>query len=114
MVASVVLAGDALQRLHVDGVGRANGRLQFGAAGDALGHGSRLRMIGRVDPIVVKTPGIPSRLSRSTPGRGLASNGYHCNGHQSILGVTRIVTADADFDRAPGIIRLDPVDDNEW
>ena len=30
------------------------------------------------------------------------------------LGVTRIVTADADFDKAPGIIRLDPVDDSEW
>lgn len=30
------------------------------------------------------------------------------------LGVTCIVTADADFDRAPGIIRLDPADDSEW
>ena len=29
-------------------------------------------------------------------------------------GVTRIVTADADFDRAPGIIRLDPANDSEW
>ena len=30
------------------------------------------------------------------------------------LGVPRIVTADADFDGAPGIIRLDPADDSEW
>ncbi len=28
--------------------------------------------------------------------------------------VVRIVTADADFDRVPGIIRLDPADDREW
>ena len=30
------------------------------------------------------------------------------------LGVIRIVTADADFDRAPGIIRVDPAYDSEW
>ena len=30
------------------------------------------------------------------------------------LGVIRIVTADADFGRVPGIIRLDPADDREW
>lgn len=30
------------------------------------------------------------------------------------LGVTRIVTAGADFGRVPGIIRLDPADDGEW
>ena len=29
------------------------------------------------------------------------------------LGVIRIVTADADFGRAPGIIRQDPADDRE-
>ena len=29
------------------------------------------------------------------------------------LGVTRIVTADTDFGRIPGIIRLDPADDGE-
>ena len=30
------------------------------------------------------------------------------------LGVIRVVTADADFGRAPGIIRLDPADVGEW
>ena len=30
------------------------------------------------------------------------------------LGVTRIVTADADFGRVPGAVRLDPVDFGEW
>ena len=35
---TVVLAGDAVQALDVDGVGNADGRLQFGAAGNAAGH----------------------------------------------------------------------------
>ena len=30
------------------------------------------------------------------------------------LDVTRIVAAGFDFDRPPGIIRLDPADDSEW
>ena len=29
-------------------------------------------------------------------------------------GVTRIVTADVDFGRVPGVVRLDPVDLGEW
>ena len=30
------------------------------------------------------------------------------------LGVVRVVTADADFGRVPGVIRLDPGDFGEW
>ena len=37
VVAAVVLAGDAVQTLDVDGVGCADGRFQFGAAGNAAG-----------------------------------------------------------------------------
>ena len=46
VMSAVVRASDTLQALHVDGVGRADGRLQFGAAGNALGHGSHLRRSG--------------------------------------------------------------------
>ena len=35
---AVVLAGDPVQALHVDGVWDVDGRLKFGAAGNAAGH----------------------------------------------------------------------------
>ena len=38
VMAAVVLAADPVQALHVDGVGSADGRFQFGAAGNAIGH----------------------------------------------------------------------------
>ena len=45
VVSAVVLAGDAVEGLDVDGVGSANGRFQLGAAGNAVGHGSHLLLI---------------------------------------------------------------------
>ena len=76
-VAAVVPAGDAVEGLDVDGVGRADGRLQFGAAGNAAGHGSHLRMIGGVTGIVVQSPRTP------LPFPGTAArprNGIDCYG----------------------------------
>ena len=103
MLAAVVLADDAVQRLDVDGVGHTHGRLQFGAAGNAVGHGSHLRVMCRVNWIVVKTGRTPLRLSRDAArphnpidcyamdSNALHTNslqcipfnryGYHCNGY---------------------------------
>ena len=64
VVAAVVLAADAIEGLHVDGVRRADGRLQFGAAGNALGHGVHLRVICSFTRIVVKATGAPLRFAR--------------------------------------------------
>ena len=43
VVAAVILSRDAVELLHEDGGGCAYGRLQLGAAGNALGHGAHLR-----------------------------------------------------------------------
>ena len=75
VVAAVVLAGDAVEALHVDGVGSADGWLQFGAAGNTLGHGSYLRVFDGVNRIVVKTGRALCAHPRTAPGRGLLSNG---------------------------------------
>ena len=64
VVAAVVLAGDAVERLDVDGVGHTHGRFQFRAAGNALGYGSHLWVIGGVTRIVVKTTAALSRFAR--------------------------------------------------
>ena len=42
VVPAVVLAADPVQALHVNGVGDTYGRLRFGSAGSALGHGFHL------------------------------------------------------------------------
>ena len=85
-----MIVAAAVEGLDVDGVGRADGRLQLGAAGNALGHGSHLRMMGRVNRIVVKTPGVSSRFARdgAAPWTGaqwyamdsnrMVSNPFHC------------------------------------
>ena len=65
VVAAVVLTGDAIEALHVDGVGNSNGRLQFLSAGNAAGHGSHLQVFRGVNRIVVKTAPTPLRLSRA-------------------------------------------------
>lgn len=81
MVAAVVLAGDAVEALHLDRVGCADGRLQLGAAGRAFRDGSHLRAIGDVNRIVVKTSCTPLRLSREDA-RPWTSN--HWYGMESI------------------------------
>lgn len=69
-------------------------------------------MHGKVSPVTIEdvlAAGLLAKEHRSLSTRDLL--------HLAVmhrLGVTRIVTADADFDRAPGIIRVDPADDSEW
>ena len=65
VVSAVVLAGDAVEGLDVDGMGNANGRFQLGAAGKALGHGSHLLVIWVSCRDCSQNPG----NSRYCPGR---------------------------------------------
>ena len=91
VVAAVIPAGDAVQAPDVDGVGSADGRLQFSAAGNAAGHGFHLRVISGVAGIVVKVspnPFCPFPLTAARPWNGidwyamdsnaLDTNPFHC------------------------------------
>ena len=69
-------------------------------------------MQGRVSPVIIDDVLAAGQLAKEH--RGLSSRDLLHLAVMRRLGVTRIVTADADFDKAPGIIRLDPVDDSEW
>ena len=66
VMAAVALAGDPVEALHIDGVGYADGRFQFRAAGNAAGHGLHLRVIDVFNRIVVKTGRTPLRLPRES------------------------------------------------
>ena len=87
MVATAVLAGDAVEGLDVDGVGSAEGRLQLGAAGNAAEHGSHRPVICGVTGIVVKAPPdslvvfpnpLPSALSSRLLSIGMEWIAMHC------------------------------------
>ena len=69
-------------------------------------------MHGRVSPVTIDDVLAAGLLANMH--RGLSSRDLLRLAVMRRLGVTRIITADADFDRAPGIIMLDPVDDGEW
>ena len=66
-------------------------------------------MHGRVSPVTIDDALAAGLLANTH--RGLSTRDLLHLAVMRRLGVTRIVTADADFDRAPGIIRLDPADD---
>ena len=63
-------------------------------------------MHGRVSPVIIDDVLAAGLLANTH--RGLSTRDLLHLAVMRRLGVTRIVTADADFDRAPGIIRLDP------
>ena len=94
MVATVVLAADAVNLFHVDGVGSADGRLQLGAAGNAAEHGSHRQVICGVTGIVVKAPPdslvvfpnpLPSALSSRLLSIGMQCIAMHCIPIHSIV-----------------------------
>ncbi len=68
-------------------------------------------MYGRVSPVTIDDVLAAGRLARTHQDLSTRDLLHLAVMHR--LGVTRIVTADADFGRVPGIIRLDPADDRE-
>ena len=66
-------------------------------------------MHGRVSPVTIDDVLAAGLLANTH--RGLSTRDLLHLAVMHRLGVTRIVTADADFGRAPGIIRLDPADE---
>ena len=69
-------------------------------------------MRGRVSAVTIDDVLAAGQLARAH--RGLNSRDLLHLAMMHRLGVTRIVTADIDFGRVPGIIRVDPADDGEW
>ena len=67
---------------------------------------------GRVSPVTIDDVLAAGLLANTH--HGLSSRDLLHVAVMHRLGVTRIVTADADFDRVPGIIRADPANDSEW
>lgn len=81
-------------------------------AGQAVVESFAAMMRSRVSPVTIDDVLAAGQLARTY--RGLSARDLLHLAVMHRLGVIRIVTADADFDRAPGIIRLDPADDREW
>ena len=69
-------------------------------------------MHGRVSPVTIDDVLAAGQLAKEH--RGLSSRDLLHLAVMHRLGMTRIVTAYADFDRVSGIIRLDPANDGEW
>ena len=81
-------------------------------AGQVVVESFAAMMHGRVSPVTIDGVLAAGQLAKEH--RGLSTRDILHLAVMHRLGVTRIVTADADFDRVPSIIRLDPADDGEW
>ena len=69
-------------------------------------------MRNRIEPVHVSDMRVASALADDHPGIG-ARDLLHASVMQR-LGLERIISADRDFDRLPGVIRLDPSTVDEW
>ena len=87
-------------------------RTQRWDAGQVVVESFAAMMHGRVSPVTIDDVLTAGQLAREQ--QGLSSRDFLHLAVMRRLGVTHIVTADADFDRMPGIIRLDPADDIDW
>ena len=87
-------------------------RTQRWAAGQAVVESFAAMMYGRVSPVTIDDVLAAGQLANEHHGLSTRDLLHLAVMHR--LGVSRIVTADADFDRVPGIVRLDPADDREW
>ena len=81
-------------------------------AGQAVVESFAAMMYGKVSPVTIDDVLAAGQLDKTHHGLSTRDLLHLAVMHR--LGVTRIVTADADFGRVPGIIRLDPADDGEW
>ena len=81
-------------------------------AGQVVVESFAAMMQGRVSPVTIDDVLAAGLLANTH--RGLSSRDLLHLAVMRRLGVARIVTADADFGRVPGIIRLDPADDGAW
>jgi predicted nucleic acid-binding protein len=87
-------------------------RTERWTAGQAVVASFAAMMRGRVSPVAIDDVLAAGRLA--TEHQGLSTRDLLHLAVMRRLGVTRVVTADADFGRAPGVIRLDPADFGEW
>lgn len=69
-------------------------------------------MRNRIEPVHVSDIRVASAFADDHPGIG-ARDLLHAAVMQR-LGVERIISADRDFDRLPGVTRLDPLDVDAW
>ena len=81
-------------------------------AGQAVVESFAAMMHGRVSPVTIDDVLAAGQLANEHHGLSTRDLLHLAVMHR--LGVIRIVTADADFDRVPGIVRLDPTDDRDW
>jgi predicted nucleic acid-binding protein len=80
-------------------------------AGQVVVESFAAMMQGRVSPVTIDDVLAAGHLAKEH--RGLSSRDLLHLAVMHRLGVTRVITADTDFDRVPGIIRVDPADDRE-
>ena len=80
-------------------------------AGQVVVESFAAMMQGRVSPVTIDDVLAAGHLAKEH--RGLSSRDLLHLAVMYRLGVTRVITADTDFDRVPGIIRVDPADDRE-
>ena len=87
-------------------------RTQRWDAGQTVVESFAAIMHGRVSPVDIDDVLAAGRLANEHP--GVSTRDLLHLAVMRRLGVVSVVTADADFGRVPGIIRLDPVDFGEW
>ena len=87
-------------------------RTQRWEAGQTVVESFAAMMRGRVSPVDIDDVLEAGRLANEHP--GLSTRDLLHLAVMRRLGVVSVVTADADFGRVPGIIRLDPADFGEW
>ncbi len=69
-------------------------------------------MYGRIEPLYVGDVEMAATLADQYP--GISARDYLHAAVMRRLGLERIISADRDFDRLPGITRLDPLDVDAW
>ena len=87
-------------------------RTQRWDAGQTVVETFATMMRGRVSPVTIDDVLATGRLANEH--QDLSTRDLLHLAVMRRLGVNRVVTADADFGRVPGVIRLDPVDFGEW